>query len=162
MKTCVFAGTFDPPTVGHKKVVEESLKIFDGVTVAVLENTDKHCLFTEEERVGLLNRLFSGEDRVKVITFDGAAVDLLRRENTVFYVRGVRDGIDLDYENRNFFANRKLMPEMVTIYIPSEQDETQVSSTLVRNSVRFKKDFSYCIPDEIADEIQKLLEKKNV
>ena len=98
MKKCVFAGTFDPPTVGHKHVVGESLKIFDKVVIAVMVNTDKTPLFTVEERLYLLEKLFGGDKRIKVISFGGAAVDLLEMENTPFYVRGVRDSIDFEYE----------------------------------------------------------------
>ncbi len=162
MKTCVFAGTFDPPTIGHKSVVTESLKIFDAITVAVLVNPQKECLFTLGERMTLLNKLFGGDKRVKVISFDGAAVDLLKSENTPFYVRGVRDGIDFGYENRNHYASKKLMPELVTVYIPAEQDEMFVSSTLVRNSVKFKKEYINYVPEEIAADVKKMLETKNV
>lgn len=162
MKTCVFSGTFDPPTVGHKEVVDKALKIFDGVTVALMVNTDKTCLFTKEERLSLLKELFGADDRVKVIGFDGAAVDLLKRENTPFYVRGVRDIIDFEYENRNRFASKKLMDGIITIYIPAEQDSLQVSSTLVRNSFKFNKEFYDYIPKEIQLSVRRLLEEKNV
>ena len=161
-KTCVFAGTFDPPTVGHKGVVEQALKIFDGVTVAVMINPDKKCLFTEEERVALLKELFAGEERVKVISFGGAAVDLLKKENTPFYVRGVRDSIDFEYENRNTYASRKLMPEMIAIYLPAEQEQLHISSSLVRNSIKFKKQFYGYIPEEILRSVKKILEDKDV
>ncbi len=162
MKTCVFAGTFDPPTIGHKDVVEKALKIFDGVTVAVMLNPEKSCLFSEEERLGLLRELYKGEPRVKVRAFNGAAVDLLKEENTPFYVRGVRDCVDFEYENRNRFASEKLMPELVTVYIPAEQCDLHVSSSLVRNSVKFEKDFMQYIPTEIRETVKKLSEAKNV
>lgn len=162
MKKCVFAGTFDPPTVGHKGVVESALKIFDKVTVAVLINTQKQCLFSLEERLELLRGLFKDNERVKVMSFDGAAVDLLRAEDTPFYVRGVRDALDFEYENRDFFASKKLMPQMVAVYIPAEQPVLHVSSTLVRNSVKFKKEFADYIPQEIRRQVMKMLEEKNV
>lgn len=162
MKTCVFAGTFDPPTVGHKEIVKKALEIFDGVTVALMINTDKTCLFTEEERLTLLRELFGAEKRVKVISFDGAVVDLLKRENTPFYVRGVRDIIDFEYENRNHFASKKLMNGLITIYLPAEQDSLHISSTLVRNSVKFNKEFYDYIPPEIQGSVRKILEAKNV
>lgn len=162
MKTCVFAGTFDPPTVGHKDVIEKALKIFDRVTVAVMFNPEKSCLFTEEERLALLTKLYGGEPRVKVRAFKGAAVDLLKEENTPFYVRGVRDAIDFEYENRNRFASEKLMPGLVTVYIPAEQSDMHVSSTLVRNSVKFDKEFIQYIPTEIMEAVRKLSEAKNV
>lgn len=162
MKTCVFAGTFDPPTVGHKEIVNKALQIFDGVTVALMINTDKTCIFTEEERLSLLKELFGAEKRVKVISFDGAVVDLLKKENTPFYVRGVRDIIDFEYENRNHFASKKLMDGLITIYLPAEQDSLHISSTLVRNSVKFNKEFYDYIPPEIQGSVRKILEAKNV
>ena len=162
MKKCVFAGTFDPPTTGHKGIVENCLKMFDEVVVAILINPEKSTLFTVLEREKLLKKLFESEKRVRVITFEGAAVDLLERENTPFYVRGVRNTIDFEYENANFFANRKLKGDIVTIYLPAEQEKIQISSSLVRNSFRFKKDFSEYIPKEIYEDIQKLLKDKYV
>lgn len=162
MKKCVFAGSFDPPTTGHKNVVESCLKIFDEVVVALLINPDKTTLFTVEERTRLLQKLFSNEKRVRVISFDGAAVDLLEKENTVFYVRGVRNTIDFEYENANYFANRKLKSDIVTLYIPAGQDSLHISSSLVRNSYKFKKEYLQYIPTEIQKDIVKLLEDKNV
>ncbi len=162
MKTCVFAGTFDPPTIGHKDVVEKALKIFDGVTVAVMLNPEKSCLFSEEERLGLLRELYKGEPRVKVRAFNGAAVDLLKEENTPFYVRGVRDCVDFEYENRIRFVSEMLMAELVTVYIPAEHGDLHVSSSLVRNCVKFEKDFMQYIPTEIRETVKKLSEAKNV
>ena len=162
MKTCVFAGSFDPHTTGHQNVIEKALKIFDKITVAVMDNTQKNCLFTKEERLSLLKELYEGDGCVNVISFDGAAVDILKLENTPFYIRGVRDAIDFEYENRDRFASEKLMPEMITVYIPAEQDETHISSSLVRNSVKFKKDYENYIPSKILASVKKLLENKNV
>ncbi|MDE7401621.1 MAG: pantetheine-phosphate adenylyltransferase [Clostridia bacterium] len=162
MKTCVFAGTFDPPTSGHKEVVEKALKIFDGVTVALMINTDKTCLFSSEERLALLKELFGADDRIKVVAYNGAVVDLLKEENTPFYVRGVRDTIDFEYENRNHFASKKLMDGLITIYIPAEQESLHISSTLVRNSFKFNKEFYGYIPSEIRESVRKILEAKNV
>lgn len=162
MKTCVFAGTFDPPTVGHKDVIEAALKIFDKVTVAVMINPEKSCLFSKEERLKLLNKMYGSDARIKVRSFDGAAVDLLKEENTPFYVRGVRDCIDFEYENRNHYASKQLMGDMVSIYIPAEQGDLHVSSSLIRNSVKFNKEFMQYIPPEIQGEVKKLLEAKNV
>lgn len=160
MKKCIFAGTFDPPTVGHKAVVESCLRLFDEVVVAVMNNTAKNSLLTVEERLELLNKIFKDNGSVRVRSFGGAAVDLLREENTVFYVRGVRDCIDFEYEKRDFFASKKLMPEMVTLYIPAEQDRLQISSTLVRNSLAFDKEWGDYVPEEITQDLQKISEKK--
>ena len=160
MKKCVFSGTFDPPTKGHEKVIKTCLEIFDEVVVAVMVNPDKKPLLTEEERRELLCKLFDGEPRVKVVIFEGAAVDLLEKENTPFYVRGVRNTIDFEYENSNYFASKKLMENLIEIYIPAEQENLQISSSLIRNSVKFKKAYSQYISGAILEELQKMLEKK--
>ena len=141
-RKCVFAGTFDPPTTGHEKVVESCLKMFDEVVVAVMINPDKTPYFSENERVSLLKTLFAGEKRVKIRTFSGAAVDLLEEERTPFYVRGIRNTVDFEYENANFFANKKLKNDIVTVYLPAEQQDLHISSSLVKNSIKFKKDYS--------------------
>lgn len=160
MKKCVFAGTFDPPTTGHKEVVESCLKIFDEVIVAVMINTSKVPYFTVEERLNLLKKLFKEEARVKVISFEGAAVDLLEKENTPFYVRGVRNTIDFEYETADYFASKKLKGDLVEIYIPAEQESLHISSTLVKNSIKFGKDFESYIPKEILPDLQKLIKNK--
>ncbi len=162
MKKCVFAGTFDPPTSGHKSVVETCLKIFDEVVVAVMVNTSKKPLLTENQRAQLLKKLFKDNPAVKVTIFESAAVDLLKRENTVFYVRGVRGATDFEYETADYYASKKLMPELVEIYLPAEQDKVQVSSTLVKNSVRFKKQLFDYVPAEIEKDFLAMLEEKDV
>ena len=162
MKKCVFSGTFDPPTTGHQRVIDDCLKIFDEVVVAVMINTDKHPYLTTDQREYLLKKLYEGEKRVKVITFGGAAVDLLERENTPFYVRGIRNTVDFEYENANFFANKKLKQDIVTVYLPAWQDSLQISSTLVRNSVTFKKDYTGYIPEKIIKDFEKMTEAKDV
>ena len=94
--------------------------------------------------------------------FEGAAVDLLKQENTVFYVRGVRSGIDFEYETADYYASKKLMPGLVELYIPAEQDKIQVSSTLVKNSIKFKKQLFDYVPEEIESDFLAMLEEKNV
>lgn len=159
-KKCVFAGTFDPPTIGHKKIVDDCLEIFDEVVVAVMVNAQKSPLLTEEERASLLKKLFENK-RVKVRIFEGAAVDILEEENTPFYVRGVRNTVDFEYENADYFASKKLKKDMIVIYIPAEQENLHISSTLVKNSIKFNKDFADYIPEEIRDDLLKILKTKD-
>lgn len=162
MKKCVFSGTFDPPTKGHCNVIKNCLKIFDEVVVAVMVNPQKSPLLTVEERLYLLNKLYDGDKRIKIRFFDGCAVDILNEENTPFYVRGVRNTVDFEYENANFFANKKLKEDIVTVYFPAEQDDLHISSSLVKNSVKFKKEYGDYVPDKILQDLRKLLEKKDV
>ena len=162
MKKCVFAGTFDPPTTGHKNVIDTCLEIFDGVVVGVGINTAKTPMFSADERKALLEKLYGGEKRVRVVLFVGAAVDLLESENTRFYVRGLRNTVDFEYETADHFASKKLKKDLVTLYVPAEQESLHISSSLVRNSRKFKKDFLSYVPEKILSDVIRLMEEKNV
>lgn len=137
LKKCVFAGTFDPPTLGHKSVIEECLKLFDEVVVAILVNPDKQPYFTVEQRIEMLSLDFAGESRLRVRSFEGTVAELLAQEGTKIYVRGIRNGVDLDYENANFYASKKLDKDITAVYLPCPQELLHVSSTMVRNSLKF-------------------------
>ena len=157
IRKCVFAGTFDPPTLGHKAMIEDCLKLFDEVVIAVMVNPNKKPYFSEEERKEMLELMFRNERRVKIVFFSGAAVELLEKENTKFYVRGIRNGIDLDYENADYYASRKLDKELVEIYLPCRQELLHVSSSIVRNSLRLHKP----IDEYVTKEVKKYIENKN-
>ncbi len=160
MKKCVFAGTFDPPTTGHAQVIENCLKIFDETVVAVMVNHDKAPLFSVEERLYLLGKLYGSNPAVRIISFEGTAADLLERENTPFYARGIRNTVDFEYENRNNFATKKLKPDLIPVYFPAEQESLHISSTLVKNLYKFKKDFSQYVPEQISADVLKILNAK--
>ncbi len=163
MKKCVFAGTFDPPTIGHKYVIDAVLGIFDAVTVAIMINPQKTPRLSAMDRKRLLEKLYSDEPRVKVMTFEGAAADLLKLEGTRYYVRGVRDAIDFEMETRDLFATRKYCDDLVGIMIPARQEDVHVSSTLVKNCLRFDKDCGELIPEKIREDFFALTEgDKNV
>ncbi len=155
MRKGVFAGTFDPFTVGHEDTVKKCLALFDEVKVLVAENTGKRCLFPLEERVEMVRATFAGEPRVEVLPWGGAIVDYLKREGTPFYVRGVRNVTDFAYENDDFYASRKLFQGMIEIYIPAEQELLHVSSTLVKNSMAFGKPYRAYVPEAVYQMIQK-------
>ena len=153
MKKCVFAGTFDPPTLGHKSVIESCLKLFDEVVVAILINPQKQPCFGVEERTEMLKLMFPKEKRMRVRTFSGTAAELLRLEETPFYVRGIRGCTDLDYENANFYASRKLDKSFTAIYLPCPQELLHVSSSMVRNSLKFGTPIDEYVTQEVKNYI---------
>lgn len=155
MKKCVFAGTFDPFTVGHADTVEKCLRLFDEVIILLAENKGKQCMFSFEERKEMICALYEKEPRVRVEAWNGVVVDFLKEENTPFYVRGLRNTVDFEYENANFYASRDLDKEMITLYIPSEREHVHVSSTLVKNCIAFGKPYENYVPSEIYAYIQK-------
>lgn len=159
VKKCVFAGTFDPPTLGHKAIIEDCLRLFDEVVVAVLVNPTKAPCFTLEQRKEMLALIVEGNPRVKIRTFSGTATELLREENTDIYVRGIRNGVDLDYENANLYASHKLDKNMLTVYLPCRQELLHVSSSIVRNSLRFGTPIDEYVTQELKEYIETIYKK---
>ncbi len=149
LKKCVFAGTFDPPTLGHKALIEDCLRLFDEVVVAIMVNPKKTPCFTVEQRMRMLQLTVGDEPRVKIREFAGTATELLREEKTDIYVRGIRNGVDLDYENANLYASRKLDKNILTVYLPCRQELLHVSSSIVRNSLRFSTPVDEYVTQEV-------------
>ena len=155
-KKCVFAGTFDPPTLGHKSTVEDCLKLFDEVVIALLVNPQKKPYFTAEQRIEMWKRMFPEDKRIRIITFEGTVTELLKKENTPFYVRGIRNGVDLDFENANYYASKKLDEDFVAVYLPCRQELLHVSSSMVRNSLLFSTPIDSYVTKEVEEYIKKL------
>ena len=164
MKRCVFAGTFDPPTLGHKDIVLKCLELFDEVIVAILINPNKRPLFSEEARLAMLRKVFAAYKNVRVLAYDGLTVDLLKRENAKFYVRGIRNGTDYDYEAQLNYINMDMYRDMITVFLPTRQEFLHISSSLVKDALRFGKEVDKYIPEEIRGDLRKYLQeaKNNV
>ncbi len=129
----VFPGTFDPFTRGHNDIVRRSLKIFDEVIVAVLVNLDKETLFSVGERLDLIAReLGDLGDRVKVASFSGLLVDFARQSGATAIIRGLRAISDYDYEAQMALMNRSLCEEIETIFLISREENSYISSSLVK------------------------------
>lgn len=157
-KKCVFAGTFDPPTLGHKATIEDALELFDEVVVAIMINPVKTPCFSLEQRKEMLALDIGDEPRVRVIEFEGTVAELLKQEDTKIYLRGIRNGVDLDFENANFYASKKLDPELITVYLPCRQELLHVSSSMVRNSLKFATPIDEYVTKEVKEYIQKTKE----
>lgn len=155
-KKCVFAGTFDPLTLGHEALVRECLRLFDEVVVAIMVNPAKKPCFTVEQREKMLRLAFGDEPRVRVLAFEGTAAELLERENTKIYVRGIRNGVDLDFENANFYASKKLDKELLTVYLPCPQELLHISSSMVRNSLKFNTPIDEYVSEKVKHYIESL------
>lgn len=155
MKKCVFAGSFDPFTVGHEDTVRQCLSLFDEVVVAVACNHSKQYLFSAEERAEMVKAVFSGEERVRVLVWEGAVADLLKQENAPFYVRGVRNATDFIYETEDFYASRDIFGDFTALYIPAEREHAYISSTLVKNCIAFGKPYEDYVPQAVHEFIRR-------
>ena len=158
---CVFAGTFDPPTLGHKAVIENCLKTFEEVVVAILVNPNKEPYFTVEDRKKML-KLTVNSERMRVVEFSGTVAELLEKENTNIYVRGLRNATDFDYETADFYATKKLNGQVTAWYLPCPQELLHVSSSIVRNSLRFHTPIDEYVTKEVQEYIQQIQMKDEI
>lgn len=142
MRKCVFAGTFDPVTKGHENLIEQCLRMFDEVVVAIMVNPNKQPYFTLEQRKEMLKIALGENDKIRVVEHAGTVAELLEKEGTPFYVRGIRNTVDFEYENANYFASKRLNADMLPIYLPCPQELLHVSSSMVRSSLQFKTPIS--------------------
>lgn len=154
-RKCIFAGTFDPPTLGHKALIEGCEALFDEVVVALLVNPGKSPYFSLEQRKEMLRLTIGNTDKVRILSTTGTVAELIERENTKFYVRGIRNSIDLDYENANFYASKKLDKEIMAIYIPCPQELLHVSSSMVRSSLQFGTPIDEYVTKEVKEYIER-------
>lgn len=154
IKKCVFAGTFDPLTLGHEAVINDCLRLFDEVVVAIMVNPQKTPYFTIEQRKEMLALAYGNEKRVKVVVTDSTVAQLLESENTKIYVRGIRNGVDLDYENANAYASKKLDKDLLTVYLPCPQELLHISSSMVKNSLKFNTPIDEYVSPKIKAYIQ--------
>ncbi len=153
-RKCVFAGTFDPPTLGHEAIIRDCLQMFDEVVVAIMVNPKKQPAFLVEERKQMLELITKNDPRVRIVSFTGTVAELLKAENTKFYVRGIRNGTDLDFENANFYATKKLDKDIIAIYLPCPQELLHVSSSMVRNSLKFQTPIEEYVSKEVREYIE--------
>ncbi len=132
----IYPGSFDPVTNGHVDLVMRGTGIFRTVVVAVLRNTQKEGLLTVEERVHLLRESLRDVDRVEVDAFDGLLVDYVRRRGARHILRGIRALSDFEYEFQMALMNRRLAPDLETVFLMPREEYTYLSSRLVREVAR--------------------------
>ena len=146
MRIAVYPGSFDPMTNGHVDLVRRGCHIFDRVLVAVLCNTEKSPLFSVDERIRMTRDVFRAEPRVKVKAFSGLLVDFLRAEKTNIVLRGLRVVSDFEYEFQMALMNRRLDPEVETVFLTPKEELSYLSSRLVKEVHRLGGDVSPLVP----------------
>lgn len=156
-KVALYPATFDPFTNGHLDVLQRALLIFDRVIVGVLKNPGKTALFTEQERVDMIREVMSEyDDRVDVDAFHGLTVDFARAKGATTLVRGLRSYSDFDVELQYALMNRKLAPDIQTIFLMSSFAHIFVSSSTIKDIASYGRDVSDFVPAVVA---QRLKEK---
>ena len=143
----VYPGSFDPITMGHVDIIQRGSRLFDRIVVAVLINADKSPLFTVGERVEIARDVFRDRTNVEVDTFDGLLVDYARRRDAKVIVRGLRAVSDFEYEMQMALMNRRLSPDVETVFMMPAETYTYVSSRLVKEVVALGGSVKGIVPD---------------
>ena len=146
MRKAIFPGTFDPFTLGHHSIVKRTLAFMDEVIIGIGYNDQKHCLLPIEKRLESIRKLYADEPRVKVLAYSGLTVDFAQEQGAEFMVRGIRSVKDFEYEESIADINRKLSG-IETIFLFTEPELSAVSSSVVRELLRYGKDVSTFLPE---------------
>lgn len=148
-KIAVFPGSFDPITKGHESVIIRALPLFDELYVALGQNVEKRGFFTIEQRMNWLKKVFVKYPGVKIIQYEGLTVDLCRRIGANYLVRGLRSSADFEFERNIAHVNKRLFPDIETIFILTAPEFASINSSIVRDILRHGGNAAPFVPDSI-------------
>ncbi len=150
-KHAMYPGSFDPITNGHVDVIERAAQMFDTVTVVIARNSKKTPLFAEEERIAMATTALVHLPNVTVTAHDGLVVDFARKHSVDVIVRGLRAVTDFEYEFQIALMNRKLAPEVSTIFLLPHERYTYLNSSIIRELGRYNQDIADFVPPVVAE-----------
>jgi pantetheine-phosphate adenylyltransferase len=155
----LYPGTFDPPTNGHIDLIQRGAKLFDHLVVAVLNNPGKNPFFTVEERVEMLHESINGLSNVSVATFDGLMVDFARQQGASAVLRGIRAISDYEYEFQMALMNRRLAPEIETVFLQPAGRYSFVSSRMLKEVFSFGGEVTGLVPPNVLKRLRSRFSK---
>ncbi|MBL8067102.1 MAG: pantetheine-phosphate adenylyltransferase [Armatimonadetes bacterium] len=156
-RRAIYPGSFDPPTIGHIDIVERGAAMFDELVVAIGNNTEKSPYLPLDQRLGALRESTAHIPNVKVASFDGLLVDYAKQERARIILRGLRAISDYDYELRIGLANRKLNPEVETVFLIAREEFSFLASSVVREVARLGGDYRQFVPPSVVPLIERRL-----
>jgi len=156
MQRALFPGSFDPITLGHIEIIQRGLSLFDEIVVGIGINTSKQAMFSPEVRQRWIEIAFRHEPRVRVACYSSLTVLFAREVGAQFILRGLRSAPDYEYERNIDLLNKQLDPNIETFYLLSSPQTSFVSSTLVREVIRFRGRLEGLLPPHIIEDIYKL------
>ena len=154
MKIAIYPGSFDPVTSGHLNIIRRAANIFDRLIVCVMVNGGKQPMFSREERVDLIRRVTSDIPNVEVDCSDELLAEYARRKGSCVIVKGLRAGSDFENEFQMAMINRKINPELDTMFLTAEHQYMYMSSSMVKELGRYGADLSDFLPDVIIPDFQ--------
>ncbi len=153
MSIAIYPGSFDPVTLGHLNIIKRASQCFEKVIVCVMINSNKHGVFTPQERVELLRRATERFSNVEVDFSDELLAEYAKRRKAHVVVKGLRAVSDFEQEVQMAVINRKLNPRLETMFLASSEKYTYLSSTIVKEMARYGADLSDFVPREIVDDV---------
>ena len=159
MKIAIYPGSFDPITLGHLNIIKRAALCFDKLIVCVMVNSQKNGLFTPEERVELIRRVVSQLPNVEVDASSILLAEYAKQRRARVIVKGLRAVSDFEAEVQMSVINRKLNPNVDTMFLPSHEKYTYLSSTVVKEMVRYVVELSDFLPREIIQDVKKKTEE---
>ncbi|HEX8087694.1 MAG TPA: pantetheine-phosphate adenylyltransferase [Blastocatellia bacterium] len=152
-RRAIYPGTFDPVTMGHLDIIERSSKLFDEIVVAVLLNIDKQPMFSTEERVEMIREVIPWAN-VRVGTFQGLLVDYAKEQDAQVIVRGIRAISDYEYELQMALMNRRLEPEVETVFLMAAEAYSYLSSRLIKEVFKLGGSIQGLVPESVERRMQ--------
>ena len=154
MRRAIYPGSFDPITMGHLDIIERSAQLFDEVVVALLLNIEKQPMFTTEERVEMIREVIPLSN-VRVGTFEGLLVHYAKQQQAQFVVRGIRAISDYEYELQMALMNRRLEPNVETVFLMAGEAYSYISSRLIKEVFALGGRVHGLVPDMVEERLQK-------
>jgi pantetheine-phosphate adenylyltransferase len=148
-KVAVFPGSFDPITLGHESIIKRACKVFDQIIVAIGENAEKKSYFDMDQRLAWIEKVFADEPKVTVARYSGLTVDFCKKANATFILRGLRTSADFEFERSIGQVNKKLYPEIETVFLLTAPEHTSINSSIVRDILRNGGDASQFVPKAV-------------
>ena len=157
MKIAIYPGSFDPVTIGHLNIIQRSANIFDKLIVCVMVNAGKNPMFTLAERVSLIRRVTSDLPNVEVDSSSELLADYAKRRGSCVIVKGLRAGSDFENEFQMALINKKINPELDTMFLTAESQYMYLSSSMVKELGHYGVDLADFLPKEIIPDFQEKL-----
>lgn len=161
MKIAVYPGTFDPITNGHIDIIKRSLRIFDGVVIAVAPNPKKTPLFDLNERIFMIEEATKGMRHIEIEPFDGLLVDYIRQKGAIAIIRGLRAVSDFEYELQMALMNRKLSDTIETVFMMPSEEYSYLTSSLIKEVASYGGEVKDLVPSIAAKRLKDIFKRRD-
>ena len=148
MRKAIFPGSFDPITLGHEDIIRRGITLFDEIVIAIGVNSEKKYMFSLEERKQFLEETFKDEPKVSIITYEGLTIDLCKKINANFILRGLRNPADFEFEKAIAHTNRR-MSKIETVFLLTAAKTSFISSSIVRDVIRHNGEYEVLVPNAV-------------